>query len=343
MNSFKKEKKIPFGAVWLMNTIYEYKGKEELYKKQSPQLLKTLTEAALIQSVESSNRIEGVTVEPKRLNPLVFKNAEPRNRSEEEISGYKKALKFIHKKYSSLDISPKTVQYLHKLCVPDVYDAGKWKKYDNNIIRKNPDGSVEVIYRPLPARETPAAMRNLCLYYNQSIENKQYPPLYAIACLILDFLSIHPFRDGNGRVLRLLTLLALYQQGFNVGRYISLERIVENSKEAYYAALNNSSIGWRKNKHNLEPWLYYFLNTIITAYREFEKRALSLKSSKGMKTNMIVSAIDNQADDFSISDIAKECPGVSRDMIKLVLRKLKKSNKIVCLGRGQSAKWKRIG
>lgn len=183
----------------------------------------------------------------------------------------------------------------------------------------------------------------MCLAYKHSIDQLKYPDLYAVACIILDFLCIHPFRDGNGRVSRLLTLLALYHHGYDVGKYISLERIIEQSKETYYEALHKSSKGWHETKHDITPWLNYFLSTINTAYREFEQRAGDVKPSRGAKTEIVMQAINSQVGEFSLSDIEKSCPGISRDMIKVVFRRLQKNKKITCLGKGQSAKWKRIG
>jgi len=346
MMSFKKSGnrlQLPAGVVWLMNSISEYKGKQELYTRQSPQALNALIEMALIESAESSNRIEGITVERKRLKPLVIGHSKPRDRSEEEVAGYRKALDLIHRKHNTLDISAQTILELHRLSHTGAGDAGEWKKKDNEIIRKNPDGTVAVIFKPVSAAQTPAMIKQLCLSYRHGIEQLRYPALYAAACLILDFLCIHPFRDGNGRVSRLLTLLALYHQGYEVGKFISLERIIEESKETYYEALEKSSRGWHSAKHDIEPWLYYFLGTINSAYREFEQRAGSVKAPRGAKTEIVRQAINNQLGEFSISDIEKLCPGISRDMIRMVFRQLQKEKKIVCLGKGQSARWKRIG
>lgn len=346
MMSFKKQGKdlqIPLGAVWLMNSISEYKGKQELYARQSPQILKTLLEIALIESAESSNRIEGVTVDKNRLKPLIIGHSRPHDRSEEEVVGYRKALDLIHKKHRSLDISAEIIKELHRLSQAEKGDAGKWKTKNNEIIRKNPDGSVEVIFKPLEARLVPKAIDQLCLGYKHSIDQLKYPDLYAVSCLILDFLCIHPFRDGNGRVSRLLALLALYHHGYEVGRYISLERIIEQSKETYYEALQKSSQGWHEAKHDISPWLHYFLGTINSAYKEFEQRAGSVKSPKGAKTEIVIQTINNQQGEFSISEVERLCPGISRDMIRLVFRQLKKEKKIICLGKGQQAKWRRIG
>lgn len=344
MNSFKRENvKLPLSAVWLTNSIAEYKGKQELYARQSPQILKTLLETALIESAESSNRIEGVTVDHARLKPLIIGHSKPRDRSEEEVAGYRKALELIHTKHKSLRITPETIKELHRLCRGESWDAGKWKEKDNDIIRKHPDGRVEVIFKPVSAAKTPEMMKQLCLSYEHSISQLKYPDLYAVACLVLDFLSIHPFRDGNGRVSRLLTLLALYQPGFTVGKYISIERIVEQSKETYYETLNKSSQKWREAKHDVIPWFNYFLGTVLAAYKEFEDRAQDIKPGRGAKTALLMKAIDGRHGEFSISDIERACPAVSRVMIKKVLLQMRKDKKIKCLGKGQSAKWTRIG
>ena len=346
MNSFKRtdnNPQLPLSAVWLMNSISEYKGKQDMYARQSPQVLKSLVEMALIESAESSNRIEGVTVEKSRLKPLVLGRSKPKDRSEDEIAGYRNALDLIHNKHDSLDISPQTIRQLHRLSHAGSGDAGQWKRKDNEIIRKSRNGSIEVIFKPVGASSTPEAIKQLSLAYRHSIEQLKYPGLYAVACLILDFLCIHPFRDGNGRVSRLLTLLALYQHGYDVGKYLSLERIIEQSKETYYEALRKSSTRWHQAKHDIEPWLCYLLGTINSSYREFEQRAGGIKATRGAKTEHIIHMINEQAGEFSISEIERLCPSVSRDMIRKVFRQLQKQKKITCLGRGQSARWKRIG
>ena len=343
MNSFKNDRfEIPLSSVWLMNTLSEYKGKQELYTKQSPQVLKSLVEMALIESAESSNRIEGVTVERDRLKPLVIGHSKPRDRSEEEVAGYRKALDLIHKQHTGLKITAPIIKELHRLCRGESWDAGKWKEKDIDIIRKYPNGRMEVIFKPVSATQTPEAIEQLCLAYEHGTTQLKYPPLYAVACIILDFLCIHPFRDGNGRVSRLLTLLALYHHGFFVGKYISIERIVEQSKETYYESLNRSSQKWHEEKHDVLPWFNYFLGTLIGAYKEFENRAEHTRPSRGAKTDILQTAIERRPGEFSISDIARECPTVSRVMIKKVLSQMQGDKKIKCLGKGQSARWKRL-
>lgn len=343
MNSFKRDNiELPLSTVWLMNSVAEYKGKQELYARQSPQVLKSLIEMALIESAESSNRIEGVTVDRVRLKPLIIGHSRPRDRSEEEVAGYRRALDLIHKKHASLNISARIILELHHLCRGESGDAGQWKRKDNEIIRRNPDGTAQVIYKAVPASQTPKAVEQLCLLYRHSIEQAKYPPLYAIACLILDFLCIHPFRDGNGRVSRLLTLLALYHHGYSVGKFISLERIVEQGKETYYESLNKSSQNWHQGRHDMLPWLHYFLGAVLSAYKEFAERASFLRPGRGAKTDIVVNIIENQHGKFSISDIGSACPNVSRAMIKKILLRMQKDKKIKCLGRGQSAKWQRM-
>ena len=221
-----------------------------------------------------------------------------------------------------------------------VVDA-KVEEKDNDIIRKHADGRIEVIFKPVSAKETPDMMKQLCLAYENSVTQLKYPDLYAVACLILDFLCIHPFRDGNGRVSRLLTLLALYQHGFQVGKYISLERIIEQSKETYYESLNKSSQNWYQGKHDGFPWFNYFLGTVLGAYKEFEERAGNLKPSRGAKTGIVEAAVNKQFGEFSISDIERACPNVSRPMIRVVLEDLRAKGKIEVLGTGRSAHWRK--
>lgn len=245
MNSFRNHRlrdfAVPMSTNGLLNDIAEAKGKQTLYTRQSPQLLRALREMALVQSVESSNRIEGVTVEAGRLRPLVLGHARPKDRSEQEITGYRKALNLIHTDAANLQITPALMRRLHKLCQEGSGDAGAFKKVDNEIIELRPGAAPVIRFKCLSAKATPAAMDELCLVYRHAIDQDHLPPLVAIAALILDFLCIHPFRDGNGRVSRLLTLMALYQHGYEAGRYISLERLVEESKEDYYHVLRQSS------------------------------------------------------------------------------------------------------
>ncbi|HVQ36505.1 MAG TPA: Fic family protein, partial [Pyrinomonadaceae bacterium] len=216
---------LTMSSAWLLSDITEAKGKQELYTRQSPQVLKALREMALVQSAESSNRIEGVTVAADRLRPLVLGNTKPRDRAEQEVQGYRLALNEIHRQHEKLAITPDTVKRLHALSQSVSRDAGEFKRLDNEIIQLIPGAAPVIRFRCLTAKETPAALDELCLLYRHALDQDNIPPLIAIAALVLDFLCIHPFRDGNGRVSRLLTLLALYQHGYEVGRYVSLERL----------------------------------------------------------------------------------------------------------------------
>jgi Fic family protein len=266
--------RLPLGTAWLLEKLAESQQTQTLYDKRSRRLLKSLEEIALVEGTESSNRIDGVTVEPKRLRRLVLNGACPCDRSEEEIIGYKNALSWIHANHGNVSIEPETLRYLHALAQEGtVGDAGAWKESQNEIVELDPEGRLEVRFQPVEPVLVPAAVEELCLAYNRSIDQSKITSLVAVACLVFDFLCIHPFREANGRVSRLLTLLTLYHHGHNVGRYVSLERIVEQSKESYYEALQTSSVGWHEGSHDLMPWLQYFLSTIHTAYRELEECA----------------------------------------------------------------------
>jgi Fic family protein len=264
---------LPVSSVWLLTDIAEAKGRQDLYTRQAPQLLETLRETALVQSVESSNRIEGVTVAPERLVPLVVGDARPLDRSEEEIQGYRRALDLIHARAPDLPITPELLQRLHGIIQEGSGDAGQWKRVPNEIIELREGAPPLVRFRPVSVEETPTAVEELCLVYRHAVNQGIAPPLVSVAALVLDFLCIHPFRDGNGRVSRLLTLLALYQHGYEVGRYISLERLVEETRDDYYDVLRRSSEEWHEGRHDILPWLNYFLAILKRAYRELEARA----------------------------------------------------------------------
>lgn len=264
---------LPVNSVWLLTDIAEAKGRQDLFTRQAPQLLETLRETALVQSVESSNRIEGVTVAPERLVPLVVGNARPLDRSEEEIQGYRRALDLIHAEAPDLPVTPELLQRLHGIIQEGSGDAGQWKRVSNEIIELREGAPPLVRFRPVSVEETPAAVEELCLVYRHAVNQGIAPPLVSVAALVFDFLCIHPFRDGNGRVSRLLTLLALYQYGYEVGRYISLERLIEETRSDYYDVLRRSSEGWHEGRHDLLPWLNYFLAVLKRAYRELERRA----------------------------------------------------------------------
>jgi Fic family protein len=223
---------------------------------------------------ESSNRIDGVTVDPGRLRLLVLGDERPRDRSEEEILGYKNALCWIHENHEKTPIEPGTLKHLHAVAQAGIVgDAGAWKESQNEIVELDPEGRLEVRFKPVEPALVPAAVEELCLAYQRTIDQTKIAPLVAVAALVFDVLCIHPFREANGRVSRLLSLLGLYHHGYRVGRYISLERIIEQNSESYYKALQTSSVGWQDGSHDVVPWLHYFLSMVHTAYRELEESA----------------------------------------------------------------------
>lgn len=334
---------LPTSSVWLLTDIAEAKGRQELFTRQSPQILRALREQAMIQSVESSNRIEGVTVEPSRLRPLVLGNTRPRDRSEREIQGYRDALKLIHVQAEELSLAPAVWQRLHQMIQADSGDAGQWKRVESDIVEFRPGAPPQVRFRTVAAKEVAAAVAELDLTFRDSLNQGKVQPLVALAGLILDFLCIHPFRDGNGRVSRSLTLLGLYQQGYEVGRYISLERLIEDSREDYYEVLRRSSENWHQGRHDILPWLNYFLTVVRRAYRLFEERAGQIKGPRGGKARLVEDALANLVRDFTLTDLERACPGVSRDWIRRVLRNLQKTDKVVCLGKGPGALWRNKG
>ena len=327
--------------VSVLKKIGEFMGKQELFSRQTPEVLESLQQVAIIESSESSNRLEGVTAPHDRIEALVLKSTTPKNRSEREIAGYRDALALVHESARYMDFTVNIILQCHSIVyryMPD--DGGRWKMVDNEIVEKNPDGSVKRIrFKPVSAIQTPLAMDTLAKTYKEDINQHHKEPLLVIPLTILDFLCIHPFTDGNGRVARLLTLLLLYHFDYQVGRYISLERIFEESKETYYETLEKSSIGWHQGKHDSFPWMNYFWGVLIRAYQEFEERVGKIRTGKGSKTEQIRMAVNRRIGPFAISDIESDCPGISRDMIRTVLRQLRDEKAIILQGKGRGAKW----
>ncbi len=338
-----KPETIPASTSWYLADLGEARGKQELYTKQSPQRLKVLREHALIESAVSSNRIEGVTVDQARVGTIIFGRSLLRDRDEQEVRGYRDALKLIHEQGAKLSVSEETIKELHRLTRGDIWDAGKYKDKDSDIIERYPDGRERVRFRAVPADRTEAYMRQLIERWDLCILERSVHPLIALAGFNLDFLCIHPFRDGNGRVSRLLILLQCYHLGYEVGRYISLERLIEQNKERYYETLEQSSQGWHEGKHDPWPYVNYLLYILKSAYKEFEERVGQVKSPRGAKTELIESAINSFAAEFTLAAVERACPGVSRDMVRRVLRELQKARKVECLGRGPGAAWRRKG
>lgn len=326
-----------------LRALGEYRGKQQLFVTQSPEILSDLKQLAVIESTESSNRLEGVVVAPGRLKSLVIKNAEPKSRSEQEIAGYRDALALIHEAAQGMPFSEGVIQQLHGMLYRYMpQDGGQWKATNNDIIERHPDGSSRVRFQPVAAHLTPMAMVDMVMRYRAAVDQHLVDPLVLVPLSILDFLCIHPFADGNGRVARLLTLLLLYQFDYCVGRFISLERIFEDSKESYYETLEISSQGWHEGKHNVQPWLDYFWGALLRAYKEFEARVGTLDHRRGGKSERVRAQVLERTLPFSISEIEEACPGVSRDTVRLVLRALKSEGLIASSGKGRGAKWAKL-
>jgi len=322
----------------------EHRGRQTLYREQSPELLETLKRAAMIQSVESSNRIEGITVEHDRLEAILAQKTKPKNRSEKEVAGYRNVLDRIHANAQRLTLAPELILRFHKQMYALTDEkAGQWKEKDNAVLKVRSDGRQVVRFRPVSSLAAPDFINKLCRFYHQTMDARKAEPLLVIASFIFDFECVHPFRDGNGRMGRLLTLLLLYQAGYDVGRYISLERIIEDTKETYYEVLLKSSRNWHKGQHDLLPWWNYFLGTLTAAYKEFEERVGAITTARGAKREMVCQAIERLPDQFTAKEIRRACPGVSPDMVRVVLREFQKENKLRCVGHGPGAVWQKRG
>ena len=329
--------------MWYLTDLAEARGKQELFTRQSPQKLTALREHALIESAISSNRIEGVEVDKSRVATLIFGKPALRDRDEAEVRGYRDALKLIHENGAKLPISEATIKKFHKLSRGEIWDAGAYKEKDVDIMQTYADGRRRVRFKTLPAKQTPKAMAELIELWQRGVREKWVHPLIVAAALNLDFLCIHPFRDGNGRVSRLLFLLACYHCGIEAGRYISLERLIEQNKERYYEVLEQSSQRWHEGKHDPWPTMNFLLFILTQACKEFERRVGQLKSPRGEKTEAVLAAIDRQVSTFRVSDLQAECPGVGLDLIRQLLARLQKEKKIKSLGTGRGAKWEKLG
>ena len=334
---------VPTATAWYLADLGEARGKQELFTKQSPQKLKALREHAIIESAVSSNRIEGVEIDPRRVRAVVFGKRLLRDRDEEEVRGYRDALKLVHEHAGELPFSEATLLRLHRLARANVGDAGQFRTRGGEIIEILPTGERRVRFRPLAATKVPAAVAELVERWHQCLAERWAHPLVALAACNLDFLCIHPFRDGNGRVSRLLLLLQCYHLGYEVGRYISLERLIEQNKERYYETLQLSSQGWHQARHNPWPYANHLLYLLKTAYREFEQRVGQMKAPRGAKTLQVEEAIRAITGDFTLVQLEHACPGVSRHTIRRVLRKLRAAGRVECLGRGPGATWRQRG
>ena len=325
----------------------EARGRQVLFQHQRPETLASLRQVALIESSESSSRLEGIVAPRERIEALVLRPTTPIGRSEQEIAGYRDALALIHESFDRDDaeshepmpFSVNVLLQLHGLLYRhEGTPAGQFKVKNNEIVERTQGGTlVRVRFRPTPALETPDAMDTLIARYDEAIDRTDMTPLVVVPLTILDLLCIHPFKDGNGRVARLATLLLLYAHGFEVGRYISLERIIEQSKARYYETLEASSERWHEGRHDPHPWLDYFWGVMLRAYAEFEQRVEVLANVS--KTDLVRSAVERQTAPFALSDIEAACPTVSRELVRRSLRALRAEGVIELQSRGRGARW----
>lgn len=338
-----REQKWDSEILGLVVAIYKYAGKQELYLKQRPKELEKLVEIAMIQSTESSNAIEGIVTTNARIKQLVEEKTTPKNRDEEEIAGYRDVLRIIHESYDVIPITKNYILQLHKILYSHMNNplAGQTKTVQNYISATYPDGRTEVLFTPMAPFETPAALEKICEEYNRIIGNLEVEPLLAIPIFIHDFLCIHPFNDGNGRMSRLLTTLLLYRSGFYVGRYISLEAKISDNKDLYYEALGKAQYGWHEGKEDADPFIKYLLGTILAAYKDFEDR-FEIIEEKLPALELVRKAVQNKIGKFSKQDIRELCPSLSISSIESSLRTLVKEGELMRGGSGKATYYVRL-
>ena len=338
-----KELKWDSDVLGLIAAIYKEVGKQELYLKQRPEELEKLVEIAKIQSTEASNAIEGIVTTNTRIKQLVAEKTTPKNRAEQEIAGYRDVLGIIHKSFDAIPITTNYILQLHKILYSHMNNpvAGRTKTVQNYISATCPDGRVETLFTPLDPFETPTALEIICNEYNRVIGNLEVEPLIAIPIFIYDFLCIHPFNDGNGRMSRLLTTLLLYCSGFYVGKYISLEAKIANNKDLYYDALAKSQIGWHEGTEDVVPFIKYLLGTILAAYKDFEDR-FALVETKLSALEIVRRASMNKIGRFNKQDIREQCPSLSISSIEGALRKLIELGELKRDGSGKSICYYRL-
>ena len=327
----------------LIAAIYKEAGKQEMYLKQRPEELEKLVEIAKVQSTESSNAIEGIVTTNTRIRQIVEDKTTPKNRDEQEIAGYRDVLNIIHESFDAISITPNYILQLHKILYSHMNNpaAGRTKSVQNYISATYPDGSTRTLFTPLDPFETPNALESICNEFNRVIGNNELEPLIAIPVFIHDFLCIHPFNDGNGRMSRLLTTLLLYRSGFYVGKYISLEAKIAKNKDLYYDALGKAQNGWHEGNADAVPFIKYLLGTILAAYKDFEDR-FALVEIKLPALETVRRATLNKIGRFSKQDIRELCPSLSISSIEGALRKLVAEGEIKREGNGKNIKYFRL-
>jgi len=338
-----KEQKWDSDILGLIAAIYKEAGKQEQYLKQRPQEMEKLVEIAKIQSTEASNAIEGIVTTNTRIKQLVEEKTTPRNRDEQEIAGYRDVLNVIHESFDAIPITQNYILQLHKMLYSHMNNplAGRTKSVQNYISAAYPDGHTEILFTSLAPNETSEAFDRICEEYNRVIGNLEVEPLIIIPIFIHDFLCIHPFNDGNGRMSRLLTTLLLYQNGFYIGKYISLEAKISKNKDLYYSAMSQSQTGWHEGKEDALPFIKYILGTILASYKDFEER-ISLVQEKLPALEMVRMASKSKIGRFNKQDIRELCPTLSDSSIEGALRKLVAAGELKKEGKGKSTCYFRL-
>lgn len=338
-----KEQKWDSDILGLIAAIYKEAGKQEQYLKQRPQEMEKLIEIAKIQGTEASNAIEGIVTTSTRIKQLVEEKTTPRNRDEQEIAGYRDVLNVIHESFDAIPITQNYILQLHKMLYSHMNNplAGRTKSVQNYISAAYPDGHTEILFTSLAPNETSEAFDRICEEYNRVISNLEVEPLIIIPIFIHDFLCIHPFNDGNGRMSRLLTTLLLYQNGFYIGKYISLEAKISKNKDLYYSAMSQSQTGWHEGKEDALPFIKYILGTILASYKDFEER-ISLVQEKLPALEMVRMASKSKIGRFNKQDIRKLCPTLSDSSIEGALRKLVAAGELKKEGKGKSTCYFRL-
>ena len=332
----KWQKLLTPDIVALLTQIHEFKGEQNLFIEANSDTLTQLVEIAKIQSTEASNKIEGIYTSDERLKKIVLDKTTPRTRNEQEIAGYRDVLATIHESYEYIPLRPTMILQLHR----DLYKfsgmsiGGNYKNSDNVIAEEDAEGNRFVRFQPVPAWETAEAIDMACQAYSQAVQAGA-DPLLMIPMFILDFLCIHPFNDGNGRMSRLLMLLLLYRSGYIVGKYISIEKVIEQSKETYYETLQQSSAGWHENENDYAPFVRYLLGTIVAAYREFSSRVQLLVTSGMSKPDRIRELIKNTLGKITKTEIMEKFPDISQATVQRTLIELQKNNEIIKLSGGR--------
>ncbi len=318
------------------------RGRQQLFQTQVPELLKQLKTIATIESTESSTRLEGALAPRERIEGVVLRDVAPQGRSEAEIAGYRDALRMIHESAEHIPFRESSIQQIHQVLYRYLPSpGGRYKATQNDIVEKDASGNiVRVRFSPTTPVQTPGAMRELVDGYARAVSEGTVPALLLVALTVLDFLCVHPFPDGNGRAARLITLLLLYHHGYEVVRYVSLERVIEESREGYYESLEASSVGWHEREHDPLPWIGYFLGVLTAAYGELEERVTAVREGGGgTKTEMIRTAVSRRRAPFRISEIERELPNVSRELIRAVLKELRAEGAIRLEGTGRGARY----